>query len=265
MLASRTIASFIALAAFSAPVAAEGLLDRGRAGHGVATWTGFYVGAHAGYAWSDWGVDLTHTTGAIIYNDPFPKSATSLGSSEGLLGGLQIGANYQSGAIVFGLEADVSWADLDAEGTFDTVNTGPCKPNSCTRWNIQSSLDTFGTVRGRLGFSTGPLLLYGTGGLAWGIVDTKQTSHHNGPDFATPGGVVSGDSNHIGYAVGAGGEYRFSRNWSVKLEYLFIDLGEADYQLTGTTSPTSKTPWAESLKQDLELHTVRLGINYKFD
>lgn len=220
-------------------------------------WSGLYIGAHAGYASADWGVDLSRTTGAIIYNDPFPADANSLNDDSGWLGGLQIGANYQTASLVFGIEADVTWADVSAKGTFVTV------PNN-TIWDISSDLEVLGTLRGRVGFlATNSLLLYGTGGLAWGTADTKQATTHLPGNI--PGARTSGDGNHIGYAIGGGGEYKISSNVSIKAEYLYIDLGDADYNLKGTVAPGNPTPWAESFEQDIQLHTFRVGLNYAFD
>jgi outer membrane immunogenic protein len=233
------------------------------AGH-AGDWSGFYIGAHAGYATGDWDADFSKTTGALIYNDPFVPDQQSLDDDGGWLGGFQVGGNYQTGALVVGVEADVSWTNADAGGRFVTTDAGPCAPNSCTQWDISSELEVFGTIRGRLGFATGNALIYGTGGLAWGITDSRQASQHNGPAFATDGGRTSGDTNHIGWTAGVGAEWKLASNWSVKGEYLYVDLGEEDYSLSGTTSPTSTTPWTEHYAQELELHTFRVGLNYKF-
>lgn len=224
-----------------------------------SNWTGFYVGAHGGYAGSaDWGLDLSHTTGALIYNDPFPADANSLSDDDGWFGGLQLGANYQRGLFIFGIEADVSWADLSADGAFITV------PGN-TLWDVSSELEVFGTLRGRLGYlATSNVLLYGTGGLAWGIVDTQQATTHNPGGNAMAGARTSGDSSHIGYAIGAGGEFSISPNVTIKAEYLYVDLGEEGVHLKGTVSPTDPTPWSESFEQDLDFHTFRVGLNYKF-
>jgi outer membrane immunogenic protein len=255
-----------ALATLAMAVLATPALAGDGNGPPPALWSGFYVGANAGYAWDgNWDVDLSHTTGALIYSDPFDPNQVSLDKSDGFIGGGQIGANKQFGNVVIGVEADASWTDLESSGTFTTSPTGACAPNACTQWEIESSLVAMGTVRGRLGLAAGRALFYGTGGLAWGITDADQTTHHNGPDFATPGAVVSGDSNHIGWTAGGGIEYALGQNISLKAEYLYVDLGEADYHLQGTTTPGGTTPWAESFSQDLNFHTARIGLNYKFD
>jgi outer membrane immunogenic protein len=220
-------------------------------------WTGFYVGAHVGHGWGDWSVDLSHSSGAIHYNDPFVPAKHDLDGGDGWLGGLQAGYNYQTGGVVVGLEADVSWTGMDADGRFTTI-----APNFTT-WDINSSLDLFGTVRGRLGFVSGPLLIYGTAGLAWGITDTSQATNWFPPAPPDVGGRTSGDTNHIGFAVGGGVEWLIARNWSLKAEYMFIDLGKENYSLHGTVKPNSSVPYVETFAADLEFHTVRLGLNYR--
>ncbi|HEX2840362.1 outer membrane protein [Hyphomicrobium sp.] len=232
---------------------------------GVASaqnWSGLYVGVHGGYATGDWDVDLSKTTGALIYSDPFVPDQRSLSDDGGWLGGFQVGGNYQTGNLVIGIEADASWTNAEASGQFETTTAGPCAPNSCTQWNIDSELEVFGTVRGRLGFVAGNALLYGTAGLAWGVTDSREASQHNGPTFPDAGGRTSGDTNHIGWTAGVGAEWKFDPNWSLKGEYLYVDLGKENYSLTGTVSPTSSTPWEEHYAQKLELHTFRVGLNY---
>mgnify|MGYP000202485875 FL=1 len=227
------------------------------------SWSGIYIGAHAGYATGDVDLDLSHTTGALIYNDPFDPSQRQIDLSDGWLGGFQVGANQQMGGLVFGVEADASWTDLDGSGVFTTITGGPCTPNSCTQWTVATEIEALGTIRGRVGMTAGDAFFYGTAGLAWAMVDANQKTDHNGPAFATPGAVVSGDTQHIGYAVGGGAEVQLAEGWSLKGEYIYVDLGDASYELTGTTTPGGSTPWAESFSQSIELHSFRVGLNYQ--
>jgi len=230
----------------------------------VYVWTGFYVGGHVGYGWSDTGVDLSHSTGAIFYNDPFVPDQGSLSSDDGFLGGLQIGANKRFDRVVAGVEIDVSWSDISSEGTFTTP--------AGSQWRITSDLETLGTARGRLGYLLTPqLLFYGTAGVAWGRLDVSQaTTFVEGSGcspLGTPaceGGRTKGEFDHVGYTVGGGFEYALDNNWSLKAEYLYIDLGSEDYSLKGTTSPGGSIPYVETFGSDIELHTVRAGLNYRF-
>jgi outer membrane immunogenic protein len=174
------------------------------------TWNGFYIGANVGYGWGKTSAaDAIGPLGAV---DP-----------SGFAGGGQIGYNWQvSPNWVLGVEADVQGADIsDSNALYDT------------RTNL------YGTVRGRLGYAVNNVLLYGTGGYAWGRNRLNA-----------PGGI--GHATHSGYAVGGGIEYAFSPGWSTKLEYLYVDLGREDYNLAIPT--TAK----------VDFHTIKFGVNYRF-
>src|SRR5262249_33610687 len=147
----------------------------------------------------------------------------SLNSNNGVLGGLHLGYNFQTGGLVIGFETDVSWTGLDADGRFTTK-----APNFAT-WDIESELDMLGTVRARLGVVTGPLLVYGTAGFAWGRIDTKQATNWFPPAPPDVGGRTSGTNYHFGWTAGFGTEWAFARSWSLKAEYLYVNLGEVDY------------------------------------
>lgn len=246
---------FLALAGLLAatPALAEGPYEGGR-----LNWSGLYVGAHAGYAWGDSEIDLSNSTGAIFYDDPFVPDHGSK-SYDGFLGGLQTGYNQQFGRWVVGLEADVSWTDLETEATVTTPKG--------SQWNIKGKLDTLGTVRGRLGLLlTDRLLAYGTGGLAWGQVDLKQaTTFVDGKgNFLDDGGRTSGDFNHIGWVAGGGIEFMLTEHITIRGEYLHVDLGKEDYQLTGTTKPNGGAPYVETFAADHKYDIVRGALNYKF-
>jgi outer membrane immunogenic protein len=159
------------------------------------TWTGFYVGANAGYAWGN----VNAGTFAL------PRTVT-IGDLDGFTGGVQAGYNYQMGQFVVGLETDIQGADFSSTNGFgDRVRT-----------------EYFGTVRGRVGVAFDRFMPYVTGGWAYGNVKT------------TIAGIGSTDKTHTGgYAVGAGLEYAFTNNLSAKLEYMYVDLGEKSVFNTG--------------------------------
>jgi outer membrane immunogenic protein len=142
----------------------------------VYNWTGFYIGGFGGYASENSSVD--------------PKM------SGGFAGGT-IGYNWQASNIVYGLEADGGWADVNASATALGV-----------------------TVTSRLGFAVNQVLFYGTGGYAW--IDNKLS--------ASAFGLTLSESHfHSGWTVGAGVEAFFAPNWSVKGEYLYRSLGSENY------------------------------------
>ena len=184
-------------------------------------WTGFYVGVVGGYAWAD---------------------VSGFDVSGGTIGGT-VGFNYQAigTPIVFGLEFDGSWGDVSGSRSF---NVGP------VALTAKSEADTFLTLRGRVGYAWNMTLLYATGGVAWVNNEVSAT--------ATLGPVsvgVSDSKNHIGFVVGGGVEQAFTRNWSGKVEYLYMGLGSETYFPTVAGGLNSG---------DIDVHTIRAGLNYRF-
>ena len=184
----------------------------------VYNWTGFYLGVVGGGAWEDSG---------------------SPRMQGGFVGGTA-GYNWQTGNVVFGVEADAAWADVNASVTGATVVPG----FGVVTATASSKTDAMGTVRGRIGWAVNNVLLYGTGGYAW--IDNKIT--------LSALGVTASDSKfHSGWTVGAGVEAYFAPNWTVKGEYLYRSLGGETY-FTGAL-PTGT----------LNFHTVQFGVNYHFN
>jgi outer membrane immunogenic protein len=114
-------------------------------------------------------------------------------------------------------------------------------------------------LRGRFGFTpVDRFLIYGTGGLAYGNVSSSSNVlFTSGSDNYT--GSSSG--MQIGWTLGAGGEYAFTNNWSVKFEYLYIDLGSKSYTYA-VQPPFSGFSYTTDL--DTTQHVFRVGFNYKF-
>lgn len=206
-------------------------------------WTGLYIGGHLGCAWADQTIKRI-----TVEDDEPPESAfVNIGTnSNGCFGGGQIGFNYQfANNVVLGIEADASWGKLKSSGA------APEGDEELIPFNQE--LKSFGTVRGRLGYAFGQWLPYVTGGWAWGR--NKLTVYAFDDDL-----ITSDTRTHSGWTVGAGLEYLINRNWSVKVEYLYLDLGTETYNNVAFFD--AAFPGADL---DLKLHTVKLGLNYKFD
>src|SRR5450759_2527561 len=215
-------------------------------------WTGFYIGLNAGYSWGRQDNDLVDAaTGVTIFSN-----ADNL---NGFIGGGQIGYNWQVNQWVFGLEADFQGSGQNADGSFATPATNTCLPfASCpvpaTSTAYTDKLDWFGTVRGRIGYAmgaTGNWLPYVTGGWAYGHGEISGTT--------TSGGVAtsfSGSQDYSGWTVGGGVEWAFMNQWSVKVEYLYIDFGD------GPTVPVSAT--RDIVSGKMTDNILRAGLNYKF-
>jgi outer membrane immunogenic protein len=177
------LAPFVAYASDLAPAQYPSAVLKAGAAPGVApfSWTGFYVGANAGYGVGSGEVDSTKKAG-VSWQAPV---------TQGALGGIQAGYNFQYMRAVLGFETDFDLSGIDSKGG--------------------SNMGWLSTVRGRAGFIVTPsLLLYGTGGLA---IDQANMS----------GGTT--DTVKAGWVAGAGAEYMLTRQWSVKAEYLHYDVG----------------------------------------
>lgn len=188
----------------------------------VYNWSGFYLGIVGGGAWE------------AASGDPKMKG--------GFVGGTA-GYNWQTGNVVFGIEADGTWADVSATATGATVVPG----FGVVSATASSKTDAMGTVRGRIGYAVNNVLFYGTGGYAW--IDNKIT-------LSALGVSVSDSKWHSGWTVGAGVEAFFAPQWSVKGEYLYRSLGSENYFSSLGTPLASGT---------VNFHTVQVGVNYHFN
>ena len=205
----------------------------------VYDWTGFYLGANAGLGFGRSSTQLTSLRSG--------NAITRTGGVGGL-GGVQAGYNWQAGNmlgfrnVVFGVEADIQGAGFD-DGYTCGFNCG------VNGFSYQQKLDWFGTVRGRIGLATGPVLSYVTGGFAYGNVKTGINY------FDVPGASASFSSTRTGWTVGSGVEAALGGNWTAKIEYLYLDLGSQS-----GVSPSG----LYAFNSDIREHIFRVGLNYRF-
>jgi outer membrane immunogenic protein len=234
----------------------------------VGPWTGFYIGANAGAAWLN-STTFTTTPGGTLVSAPFDGSlgwgeSLSASTHTAFTGGGQAGYNVQINNWVVGVETDLQYlgARASAANTFVAVATLNNSFSNNTQW--------FGTLRLRAGTTvvSPTLLLYVTGGLAYGQEKlTGLVTATNGGTETFPFGVTN---TIVGYAVGGGGEWAITPHWSVKAEYLFVQLGGSSQQVTTTTSgflggmgslPTDAMTLAVNREN---ISIARGGVNYKF-
>jgi outer membrane immunogenic protein len=205
----------------------------------VYSWAGFYLGVEGGG-----GFGSTWHTNALF---PAANSGGNADLRGGLVGGTY-GYNWQSGHWVTGVEGDLSWS-----GISDTFTSSKGLATFCpAAFPCYTNLQWLGTDRARLGYAQDGVLVYVTGGVAYG--DVRATILNAGPF-----GIDSETHLRAGYTVGGGIEARIDRNWSVKLEYLYVDFGTR-VGYTALPPPPPLQPENVYLNSNI----VRAGLNYQF-
>jgi outer membrane immunogenic protein len=266
-LGALAVASLIAGPAFAADMPAWGpAYTKAPSYVPVWSWTGLYIGGNAGYAQggntnphlgfadpTGIGLDAYFASGGNVFPNLRPR---------GLIGGGQIGYDWQTSNWVYGFVADFQSADIKASGS--ATVTPPGFITTSTQ-SISEHLEFLGTARGRLGFAYNNWMFYGTGGLAYGEV--RGTLAFNAPGTIPVPLLITGSTSgmHEGWAGGAGINYGLTPNWIIGAEYLHYDLGRADV-IAVTAGPGARIPGANiSSSQRVEGDMVRGVINYKFN
>jgi outer membrane immunogenic protein len=246
----------------------------------VYDWTGFYIGGNAGYSWGRASTDgdLTGSQSVSVFRTAGPTllagfpvvtplataALTGRSNVNGFVGGGQAGYNWQRGTWLFGLEGDIQYSDERGTGEICIV-AGCAIGTGILTANYR--LDWFGTARGRVGFlPTERVLLYATGGLAYGHLSATA-----------PLIPLSWGSTRAGWTVGAGAEAAIDNNWSVKLEYLYMDLGNVGSSgATATTvvnqlntpqqgfNTVTTTTLTSAFRTRFTDNILRVGVNYRF-
>jgi outer membrane immunogenic protein len=185
------------------------------------SWTGCYIGAHLGGGFG---------------NKRWTVGGVEIGNHDvdGILGGGQIGCNYQTGQFVLGVEGDVSGADLTGSSVDPFIGV----------LTTRTKVDFLSTVTGRAGIAYEHALFYAKGGAAWA---------HDKYTIEGLGAAATADQTRLGWTVGAGIEYAFAPSWSAKVEYDYMDFGKK-----------TATFGALPIDIDQKIHAVKVGINYKF-
>lgn len=227
------------------------------------SWTGYYIGGNFGYGFGNSNTTLT-------FSDP--TGVLGVGQSrfglDGILGGGQIGYNWQAANWVWGLEADFQGANQRGTQVFicpaTACGTGPISDA------LNQKLDWFGTVRARAGLVTTPdYLWYATGGFAYGDVRSSQSIVSTGPPSQTD--AFGFNAVKAGWTAGGGVEGHISGNWTWKLEYLFMDLGKVSGAMTSTVlssgtgfCDTHICMLAPAFNSTFTDNILRVGLNYKW-
>ena len=208
-------------------------------------WTGFYVGGHVGGAWTN--EQFINTGNGAPFADLSPGQGFRQRNS-GVMGGAQIGYNWQANNYVFGMEGTIS--GLDNKGSFTNTVFGVGLDDQFS-WRA----NVLATVVGRAGFAVQNNLFYFKGGYAG--VNNRLSVVDN---VANPSTGSGGQTHwHNGWTVGAGWEYGVTRNWIVGLEYNYAAFGSQTYQLGGTSGNYT----FDAKPRDIQWAVVR--ASYKFD
>src|SRR6266581_2619782 len=248
--------------ALAADLPPRGMYAKAPAMAAATNWSGLYIGGNVGYGWGNNSTDFSF----LPTPEEFEVNNARLRTrSSGVIGGAQLGYNWQIGPLVTGLEADIQGFGIkgSARGTPIFADRGIPDPNGVL--SSEQKLSWFGTVRGRLGVTVTPdLLLYGTGGLAYGRADASANW------FQSSGGVqnqapASVSKTKIGWTAGAGAEWMFARSWSAKLEYLYVDLGSASAIGIESVNQVLVPPFAAGYTWHTRENIARIGVNYHFN
>ena len=206
------------------------------------SWTGFYIGGNVGGGWSRGNV--VDSVFGVNFNN---------GNSASFLGGGQVGGNYQIGAFVIGTEVDFDWfANNNNSGNGTTVVIGGVptilRASANDRWET--------TLAARFGYAWDRTLFYGKAGGGWvGAGNFAVTNVGTGASVA-----VSNGNTNVGWLLGTGVEYAFTPNWTAKLEYDYLALNNASFNVTIPSTGVVDT----FTNGGRNIQTLTVGVNYLF-
>jgi|SRR5579872_889651 len=235
------------------------------------SWTGLYVGGNVG--WHGGSDSISTVSNPVGFPPPINAKMDALTPTslkpQGATAGLQIGYNWQIDRFVVGIESDANWLEGSASrhlifpfATGNFVPVGSFMDNSVSSRFI-------GTFRPRAGFTVDRLLLYATAGAAFGSIKTIDSFCNNGcPTPAGNSDSATGIATKVGWTAGAGAEWAITNSWSIKAEYLFVNLGSFStlnlgsancgaFLIPGSCSISTNHKYADNI--------VRVGANYHFN
>jgi outer membrane immunogenic protein len=223
------------------------------------SWSGCYGGVNVGGGWTQPNGELDAYS-PLLAPDVNVRKTVPLKyelRGTGLSVGGQVGCNWQTGPLVFGIETDLQGNPHPGIRATRTIESPALIFPSTS--NAEDKLGWFGTFRARLGVTLTPsILLYGTGGLVYGGVRDSAAVLFS-PSTA---GAFVGSTEELkaGWTAGAGAEFALMAGWSVKLEYLYMDLGKTTVQLTDPQYPGEFLRYTFRHRENI----ARLGLNWRF-
>jgi outer membrane immunogenic protein len=251
-------ASLLSTGAFAADLAARPYSKAPVYVEPVYNWTGFYIGGNVGYSWgrSRDTATLTNGAGTVLFTDTLSHNM------DGVVGGGQAGYNWQTSNWLWGLETDFQGSGQRGDHVFicpaGICTPGLAAPGPAVPVALSQKLEWFGTFRGRVGVAVVPtVVLYATGGLAYGDVKTSAT--------VAGLGTTSSDNVRVGWTVGGGVEAALGNSaWTAKLEYLYMDIGRSAGTFATTTGALGGGTLVATYNSRVTDNIVRAGLNYRF-
>jgi outer membrane immunogenic protein len=228
-------------------------------------WTGFYVGGTVGGQWGN--ADPSTSTLFPVAAYFADSSVTAIGTigaqrvnSSSVTGGFTAGYNWQVNQAVLGLEGDINYFGFKGSATGSALY--PCCAPTGFTVSSSVSADWLATIRGRIGFLATPSwLLYATGGAA--IAEVKGNFNFTDTfSAATESGTIR--DTRVGWTAGVGTEYAVGGGWSLKAEYLYVDLGRTSITSNNLFVGVALPAQTFTHSVDLKSNIVRVGLNYKF-
>jgi outer membrane immunogenic protein len=235
-------------------------------------WTGCYVGGHIGGAWARKefsGVTASGELEGFSFVQDMPGASLS---ADGWLAGVQAGCDYQIDRNwVIGIRGMFSWTDLSGDHTRTPFDPFLIGKGTEGHLHFHFKTESIATLVARLGYTWGPYMLYGVGGVAWAR-DKYQIDGSFLNDNEGEGAVGTTSFNHsasetrFGWVLGVGFAALLGGNWHGHVEYNYIDLGKKNVTLNGTLFDTEVGPGSAVIRADIdqEIHVIKVGLNYKF-
>lgn len=218
------------------------------------TWSGFYAGLEAGYAFGDKAeYDFQDDfLNFVLGDDVFGVLENDL---DGFLGGVYAGFNYQTGNFVLGLEGSFAGADISGSELGDPTGIGLITAET------ETEINWLATATARVGYLVSDnFLIFAKGGAAFAEIDSKGAVDFIFNDILT----IDASETALGFTVGAGGEFKIAENWSAKVEYNYVRFDDVDFSgdvaLFSGAIPVGEYDYTA----DVDLHLVKAGIAYHF-
>jgi len=227
----------------------------------IFTWTGVYIGGQVGYAWGQSNFNFSDELGDFA----------ALGNNvDGVIGGAHVGYNLQLSQFVIGLEGDVDGTSLSRSRSQSLVlGSLPGEIDINVRHNIE------GSIRGRVGYAWDRVLVYATGGAAFGGFNANASANFatfvpngiGGGSVFDVAGQASSSATRVGWTVGGGLEYAVTNNWSIRAEYRYTDFGRSTtFTNLGVTFGGVVQPGIGAIvSRNFNENRVEVGFSYKFD